>query len=106
MGMRIPIETSARHAHISQEDFEILFGKGKGLTFVKELSQPGQYVAKERITITGPRGTFRNVAILGPFRNETQIELSVTDTRKFGVPVVIRQSGDLADTPGLSLIHI
>ena len=103
MGMRIPIETSARHAHISQADFEILFGKGKGLTFVKELSQPGQYVAKERITITGPRGTFRNVAILGPFRKETQIELSVTDTRKFGVPVVIRQSGDLAGTPGCTI---
>ena len=77
--IKIPIETSARHIHISREDFEKLFGEGKELTFVKELSQPGQYLAKERITIAGPRGTFENVAILGPFRKETQVELSLTD---------------------------
>ena len=102
--IKIPIETSARHIHISREDFEKLFGEGKELTFVKELSQPGQYLAKERITITGPRGTFENVAILGPFRKETQVELSLTDTRKIGVPGVIRQSGDIKDTPGCRLI--
>ena len=82
--IKIPIETSARHIHISREDFEKLFGEGKELTFVKELSQPGQYLAKERVTIAGPRGTFENVAILGPFRKETQVELSLTDTRKIG----------------------
>lgn len=102
--IKIPIETSARHIHISREDFEKLFGEGKKLTFVKELSQPGQYLAKERITIAGPRGTFENVAILGPFRKETQVELSLTDTRKIGVPGVIRQSGDVEATPGCRLI--
>lgn len=102
--IKIPIETSARHIHISREDFEKLFGEGKELTFVKELSQPGQYLAKERVTIVGPRGTFENVAILGPFRKETQIELSLTDTRKIGVPGVIRQSGDVKDTPGCKLV--
>ena len=102
--IKIPIETSARHIHISREDFEKLFGEGKELTFVKELSQPGQYLAKERVTIAGPRGTFENVAILGPFRKETQVELSLTDTRKIGVAGVIRQSGDVADTPGCKLI--
>ena len=102
--IKIPIETSARHIHISREDFEKLFGEGKELTFVKELSQPGQYLAKERVTITGPRGTFENVAILGPFRKETQVELSLTDTRKIGVPGVIRQSGDIEETPGCTLI--
>lgn len=102
--IKIPIETSARHIHISKEDFEKLFGAGKELTFVKELSQPGQYLAKERITVEGPRGKFENVAILGPFRKETQVELSLTDTRKIGVPGVIRQSGDISDTPGCTLI--
>lgn len=102
--IKIPIETSARHIHISREDFEKLFGVGRELTFVKELSQPGQYLAKERITIAGPKGTFENVAILGPFRKETQVELSLTDTRKIGVPGVIRQSGDVKDTPGCRLI--
>ena len=104
MGVAIPIETSARHIHMCRADFETLFGEGKELTFKAELSQPGQYVSEERITVQGPKGTFENVAILGPFRNETQLEISVTDCRKLGIPGVIRQSGDTADTPGCTLI--
>ena len=99
----IPIEISARHVHLSREDFEALFGKGAELTFVKELSQPGQYLAKERVDIVGPKGVFANVAILGPFRKESQVELSITDTRKMGITHMIRQSGDIADTPGCIL---
>lgn len=104
MNTKIPIETSARHIHVSREDFEKLFGKGAKLTFIKELSQPGQYVCAERLTIQGPKGVFENVAILGPFRKETQVEISVTDCRKLGIPSVIRQSGDIEDTPGCTLI--
>lgn len=105
MNVQIPIETSARHIHISRNDFEMLFGEGKELTLVKELSQPGQFLAKERITVVGPRGSFIHVAILGPFRKETQVELSVTDTRKIGIPSVIRQSGDVEGTPGCTLVN-
>ena len=104
MSVKIPIETSARHIHINEEDFKKLFGEEAQLTYVHELSQPGQYLCKERLSIVGPRGTFENVAILGPFRKDTQIELSMTDTRKIGVPGVIRQSGDIKDTPGCTLI--
>ncbi len=104
MSVKIPIETSARHIHISEEDFRKLFGEEAQLTYVHELSQPGQYLCKERLSIVGPRGSFENVAILGPFRKDTQIELSMTDTRKIGVPGVIRQSGDIKDTPGCTLI--
>lgn len=104
MPRKIPIETSARHIHVSKEDFEILFGSGAELTFVKELSQPGQFLAKERLTIQGPRGRFENVAILGPFRPNTQIEISMTDARKLGVPGMIRQSGSIEGTPGCTLI--
>ena len=103
MPPRIPIETSARHIHISKADFEALFGVGAELTFVKELSQPGQYVAAEKLAVIGPRGDFEKVSILGPFRNETQVEISVTDTRKLGIPAVIRQSGDTEGTPGCTL---
>ena len=103
MPPRIPIETSARHIHITKEDFEALFGEGKKLTFVKELSQPGQYVAAEKLAVVGPRGEFEKVSILGPFRKETQVEVSVTDTRKLGIPSVIRQSGDIEGTPGCIL---
>lgn len=104
MSLKIPIETSARHIHISEEDFKKLFGEDAELTYVHELSQPGQYLCKERITVVGPKGKFENVAILGPYRKETQVELSVTDTRKIGVPSVIRQSGHTDGTPGCQLI--
>lgn len=103
MPPRIPIETSARHIHISKEDFETLFGEGKELTFVKELSQPGQYLAAEKLAVIGPRGEFEKVSILGPFRSKTQVEVSMTDTRKLGIPGIIRQSGDTAGTPGCIL---
>ena len=103
MSIKIPIETSARHLHISREDFETLFGKGKELTSIKELSQPGQYLCSERVTVAGPKGEFENMALLGPFRKETQVELSLTDTRKLGLPGVIRQSGDIEGTPGCIL---
>lgn len=104
MGSTIPIETSARHMHISQADFEILFGKDAALTYKAALSQPGQYVCEERVTVKGPRGSFENIALLGPFRPETQVEISMTDSRKLGVPGIIRQSGDTKDTPGCTLI--
>ena len=104
MSVKIPIETSARHIHINETDFKKLFGEDAQLNYVHELSQPGQYLCKERLSIVGPRGSFENVAILGPFRKDTQIELSMTDTRKIGVPGVIRQSGDIKDTPGCTLV--
>ena len=103
MSIKIPIETSARHVHLSREDFETLFGQGQELHYVKELSQPGQYVCKERVSIRGPKGTIENLAVLGPFRKETQIELSLTDTRKVGLQGVIRQSGEITGTPGCTL---
>lgn len=103
MSVKIPIETSARHIHVSEADFKKLFGEDAELHYVKELSQPGQYLCEERITVKGPKGVFENMAILGPFRKETQVEISLTDTRKLGVPGVIRQSGDTAGTPGCTL---
>lgn len=104
MSVKIPIETSARHIHVSKEDFEKLFGEGAELHYVKELSQPGQYLCQERLTVKGPSGQFENMAILGPFRKETQVEVSLTDTRKLGVPGIIRQSGDTEGTPGCTLL--
>ena len=93
MGLAIPIETSARHIHLCREDFEILFGEGKELTFKSELSQPGQFACEERLEVRGPKGAFERVAVLGPFRGETQVEISMTDSRKLGIPGMIRQSG-------------
>ncbi len=101
---KIPIETSARHVHVSKEDFEKLFGPGAELTFDKPLSQPGQFLAKERITVVGPNGSFSNMAVLGPFRKESQVEISMTDCRTLGVESKIRQSGYTKNTPGCTLV--
>lgn len=103
MGYDIPIEISARHVHLSKSDFETLFGEGAELTYVKELSQPGQYLCQERVDVVGPKGTFERVAVLGPFRSESQVEVSITDSRKLGIQHQIRQSGDIKDTPGCIL---
>lgn len=104
MSLTIPIETSARHIHLSEEDFKILFGPDASLTYVKELSQPGQYACEERLTVAGPKDRFDKVIVLGPCRSSTQVEISVTDARKLGIRGVIRQSGDIGGTPGCTLI--
>ncbi len=104
MPKKIPIETSARHVHVSKEDFEQLFGQGAELTVKKYLSQPGQFASNQHVVVKGPKGTFDKVSILGPFRDETQVEISMTDSRKIGIPGLIRQSGETADTPGCTLI--
>lgn len=99
----IPIEASGRHIHLSQQDLDTLFGKGYTLTKVKDLSQPGQYACKERVNITGPKGTIKNVVILGPVRKDTQIEVSLTDAKSLGINAPIRQSGEVANTPGITI---
>jgi len=104
MKNKILIETSARHLHVSEADFKTLFGEDAELTFKKELSQPGQFAAEERVTIVGPKKEQHNVTILGPFRKSTQIEISATDARSLGFPIVIRESGNIAGTPGCKII--
>ncbi len=104
MPKKIPIETSARHVHVTKEDFERLFGQGAELTFKKFLSQPGQFASNEHVIVKGPKGSFDKVSILGPFRDETQVEISMTDSRKIGIPGNIRQSGETNGTPGCTLI--
>lgn len=98
-----PVEASARHVHLSQADVEVLFGAGYTLTFARELSQPGQFLAKERITLIGAKGVIENVAVLGPARAQTQVEVSMTDSRVLGVKPVIRESGKVTGTPGLAI---
>ena len=99
----IPVGVSNRHAHLSQEDLDMLFGKGYKLTKIKDLSQPGQYACKERVTITGPKGSIKNVVVLGPCRNETQVEISLTDGSTLGLKAPIKQSGDLEGTLSIKI---
>ena len=98
----IPLEASGRHVHVTKEQAQTLFGHG--LTPDRDLSQPGQYVAKERLTVKGPKGEFHNVAVLGPERKEAQVEISLTDGRTLGLNPPVRPSGDVAGSPGAILI--
>ena len=98
----IPLEASGRHVHVTKEQAMILFGHE--LTPKRPLSQPGQFLANERVTVKGPKGEFRNVAVLGPERREAQVEISLTDGRTLGVAPPIRPSGDVANSPGCTLV--
>lgn len=100
----VPIEASGRHVHVTKEQAMTLFGHG--LTPERPLSQPGQYLAKERVTIIGPKGEFQNVAVLGPERKEAQIEISLTDGKTLGISPPVHLSGNTAGTPGVTLAGV
>ena len=97
----VEIEASGRHVHVTKEQAEILFGGG--LTPKRPLSQPGQYLSEQRVTVRGPKGEFRNVAVLGPERPEGQAEISLTDGKVLGITPPVRISGDIRGTPGIIL---
>ncbi len=101
--MKILVETSARHVHVTQEALETLFGKGAELTNKKDLSQPGQFLCFEKVTVVGPKGEL-TCSILGPVRPDCQIEVSFTDARKLGIVPPVKESGDVAGTPPCKLV--
>ena len=105
MANKVLVETSARHIHLTDDAVQALYGAGATLTVKKELSQPGQYAAgNDKITLVGPKGTLA-VSVLGPTRKANQVELSFTDARTLGLKAVpVRESGDVAGTPGLKLV--
>ena len=98
----VPLEASGRHVHVTAAQAQALFGHG--LTPERPLSQPGQYLAKERVTVMGPKGKFENVAVLGPERKEAQVEVSLTDARALGLKAPVRPSGDVSGSPGCTLV--
>jgi len=99
---QIPIGVSNRHLHLSEKDFKTLF-PSEDLKVMKWLKQPGEFAAEQTVTVVGNKGQIDRVRILGPFRNETQLEISKTDARKLGIPPLIRMSGELLGTPGVKL---
>ena len=97
----IELEASGRHVHVTKQQALTLFGHE--LTPQRELSQPGQFLAKERLTVLGPKGKFEKVAVLGPERPEGQVEVSLTDARTLGIAPPVRLSGDVKNSPGAIL---
>ena len=98
----VEMEASGRHVHLTRQQIQTLFGHD--LTPVKPLSQPGQFAAKERLDLIGPKGQLKNVAVLGPARKEAQVEISLTDARGLGLTVPVRQSGHVSGSPGITLV--
>ena len=100
----ILVEVSARHVHLTVEDVEKLFGKGYRLTPKKMLSQPGEFLSNERVKLVTDKGFMQNVAVLGPERKRTQVELSATDAKTLGVKIPVRLSGDLDGSGDMLII--
>ena len=98
----VELEASGRHVHVTKDQAQMLFGHG--LTPKRPLSQPGQFLCEERVTVIGPKGAFKNVAVLGPERPEAQVEISLTDGKTLGLKPPIRPSGQVADSPGAMLV--
>ena len=98
----IPLEASGRHVHITEEQAQLLFGHS--LTPQRPLSQPGQYLAQERLTLQGAKGKLYHVAVLGPARKEAQVEISLTDGKTLGITPPVRPSGNIKNTPGILLV--
>ncbi len=98
----VELEASARHVHVTAEQAQTLFGHD--LTPQRPLSQPGQFLAKERVSVHGPKGKFHNVAVLGPARKEAQVEISLTDGKTLGITPPVRPSGQIQDSPGAILV--
>lgn len=97
----IIVGVSNRHLHLSSEDFESLFGPNRQLTKIKDLSQPGEFASAETVNLIGPKGTIRNVRVLGPFRENTQVEISKTDGFLLGVKTPVGESRKITGTPGI-----
>jgi acetate kinase len=100
----IPVAISARHVHLTQETVELLFGAGHQLRPLKSLSQPGQFAAQEEVTLVGPKRSIESVRVLGPTRQKDQVEISRTDEFYLGIDAPIRASGDVENSPGITLI--
>jgi len=104
MGYKVPIGISNKHLHLSEQALATLFGEGHKLTPYKELVQPGQYAAHEQVDIVGPKGSFKNIRVIGPIRPATQVEVSLTDARTLGIDPPVRESGKLEGSPGIKLV--
>lgn len=101
--MEFIVETSARHAHVSEEHLKILFGEDAELIVKKMLSQPGQFASEQKIEVVGPKGSLK-MTILGPVRKDTQIEVSLSDARTLGINAPIRESGDIKGSGACKII--
>lgn len=101
---KVPVGISARHIHVSQADLDVLYGEGYQLTVKKDLLQVGQFAANETVDLVTEKASFKNVRILGPVRKQTQVEMALTDALKLKINIPVRESGDIKDSPGITVV--
>jgi putative phosphotransacetylase len=102
---KIPVGISGRHLHLSQEHLDTLFGHGYKLSVLKDLTQPGQYAAIEKVDVLSPEGKLlEGVRILGPVRRASQVEISRSDALRYKFIAPIRSSGDVKGSGAATLI--
>lgn len=102
--LKVVIEGSGRHVHVTREHLDFLFGKGFELEVKKYLSQPGEFASNQKVDLIGPKGTLKGVTIIGPCRKATQIELSFSDARLLGLNPPIRESGDVKGSDPVTIV--
>ena len=98
---RIPVAVSERHVHLTQSIIEQLFCDKYHLHEHARVSQPTQFAARETVTLVGPRGRIANVRVIGPARDDNQVEISRSDALVLGVGAPLRESGDVKGSPGI-----
>ncbi len=102
--LAIPVGVSNRHCHLTEQHFKILFGRGAAPKKIKSIKQPGFYAAEETIDVKGPKGALKGIRLVGPYRDQTQIELAVTDAIVLGLNAPVRESGDVKGSAGAVLV--
>lgn len=100
----IPVGVSNRHFHATREHWELLFGKGTEPKKFRQLLQPGFWAAEELIDVEGPRGRIRKIRLVGPYRPQTQVEVSRSDAAALGIDAPVRGSGKLEGAAPVRLI--
>lgn len=103
-GQKVPVEISGRHVHLNREAMSVLFGPEAQLTHKRDLSQPGQFLAEERVKLVTAQGQIAHVSVLGPLRDRVQVELSRTDARSLGIDAPTALSGQLAGAANVMII--
>jgi len=102
--LRVIIEGSGKHVHVTRETLDKLYGEGFELEHKKSLSQPGQFSSNQKVDIIGPKCRMNGVTIIGPCRKVNQVELSYTDARTLGLNPPVRESGDITGSAPCTLV--
>ena len=104
--MKVPIEVSARHVHVSRDDLDLLFGKDYKLKPLKDLSQKGQFAAEEKVDIKTAQGELKELRILGPEREQTQVEITKTEARELEIDPPVAECTSCVGEGGAEVIII